>query len=132
MNEERTSERTAEDKIALAEDLAENFLDEFFRFKIGEVLDHASRTIEGPTYVTSLSDKGLTTLHETPWRYMVIERLIQQCHGGVQKIYRCRCVQIGNGKLGQPQLVDLTEVDLRRVGPIEPVAVPANPPEPIE
>jgi hypothetical protein len=48
-----------------------------FKFDIGAVLEHTSATNKG---------------HRGPTRFVVIERVLIQCHGGIQRHYACRTV----------------------------------------
>lgn len=81
----------------------EKVLDEMCKFKIGEFL----------TAKAQLVAVGKSTIH-APQTIQVIERVVQQCYGGVQIHYDCRItvVSIGAGATTGAQLFRFTEPEL--------------------
>lgn len=69
-------------------------LDALFKFKIGDVLQMAH-----------------TPYRARSSRLHVVERLLQQCPGGVQLHYRCRAF-VGDGNCGR-ELTQLVETELQ-------------------
>lgn len=88
-----------------------DFLDGVFKFKVGDFVQHAAlgEFVEDPTGI------GCSTRDSKSWTYslsyndrirlQVVERWLQQCHGGVQKHYHLRVV-------GREGVVDKTTIQV--------------------
>lgn len=90
-------------------------LDAVFDFKIGDSVTHVGFA---PHYETS-QFPGYVGY---PQRYFVVQRVLEQCPGGVQKHYHCRAVMHDTGsRLGgqviTERIVVLNEVELRAFDP---------------
>lgn len=101
-------------------------LDGVFKYKIGDLLQLSAlgEKIDGPTFQGYGSrtdkDKKRNSWLELQFSdpkciYHVVERVLQQCHGGIQRHYMVRQM-ISNGVV-ERQLLQLTEDEL----------IPANP-----
>ncbi len=78
---------------------ASEFLDTFFKFKIGDIVQPAALGdyLEKPTGIgTSSRDDGKSWTFSLAFcdnfRYQIVERLLQQCHGGIQRHYQIRLI----------------------------------------
>jgi hypothetical protein len=95
----------------------EHILDSIFKFKIGDVL---RAVVQGPGY----NREGQRL---NPQRLVVVERLLQQCYGGVQCNYQLRAHSTANpGYFGSESgysfsipLIQLTEPELMLCEPLE-------------
>jgi len=71
-------------------------LDSIFKYKIRDLLMHFTTNPEV----------------EEPQAYMVLERRLQECPGGIQRSYVCRAVQAhANGSVYR-NLVEMNEIEL--------------------
>ena len=90
----------------------EDALNRAFKFPIGDVMRHTA------AHYPNISTNSQQTKPETEWshfvgessiRYIIIERLVHQCHGGIQRFYKCRGVNSGGSVA---PLIDLSENEL--------------------
>lgn len=89
-------------------------LNEVFRFKIGEVLTarHARMGIKHECELASIAGDALSLSAPigTPPKLTVTERIVTECHGGVQIHYRVSGLVDGNR--GNPVIATMTEFEL--------------------
>lgn len=91
-------------------------LNDVFKFKIGDVVRHRiSGMAEDPPegertrYFSSSTDRKT--------RFIILERILQECHGGIQRNYNCRAV----GSEGQmaDKCINASELELVACTPFE-------------
>lgn len=86
-------------------------LDNVFRYKIGDLCMHASMG-----HIQSVPrDPGWPGDH--PPRLMITHRLLEECSGGLQKLYHCRVV--GTDGIFNTSLVSFSEVELLPYPPLK-------------
>ena len=78
-------------------------LDGFFKWKVGDSVS-----------LKQDPDMDLIGLKKGKARLLIVERLLQECHGGRQVIYAFRAFNNGNGAAA---LIHLTEVELEDYAP---------------
>lgn len=91
-----------------------NKMDTIFKYKVGEVLRHSSvdtAHISKGSRSNKKDGSWMAEAFDTRLRYVVRERLLQECHGGVQLMYVCRHVS-SDGSI-YPDLVQLAEHELK-------------------
>ena len=93
-----------------------------FKFAVGATLEHiaaAHRMVE----LTGQTDRYEPKPH-LPVQFYVLERVLQQCPGGVQRHYMVRMVHpVGPGLspvTGKPDIVQFNEIELREAAPFQP------------
>lgn len=83
-----------------------------FRFEIGTIVKHCGQTISIPTGKVVTSVGGIVELYH----YLIVERHIQECHGGRQYSYRVRGVSSVTGA-ADGTLRDFQEFEVDAVPP---------------
>lgn len=100
-------------------DKATAILDGLFRFKIHDLVEHIGTPIPEPK--KEGEEKGSWSMrigrNIPDVKLVVVERRLQQCHGGIQRFYDCRMVG-DNGVIAERgQLFSLTEGEVRAFAP---------------
>lgn len=82
-------------------------MDSLFAYKIGDRLQHKATQKQ-----LSVNSQSIGVYDKTC--YTVIERLAQQCHGGIQLQYRCHLTNIAGtvGTTNGAALLDLMEMEV--------------------
>lgn len=98
-------------------------VDAVFKYPINAIVQPAALGdyVEAPTGIHAEKTKdsdwsyALTFSGSRSFRYQIVERLLQQCHGGIQKHYLVRLVTHEGGV--DRQLIQLTEDELVLAAP---------------
>lgn len=98
-------------------------MDYAFEFKVGDVVQPKALGVycEKPSGYGTSSREGVSPWYSVTMtnshsvRYQVVERLLQQCHGGIQKLYRLRLVD--NRGVMDKGFFDITEPELTASAP---------------
>jgi len=73
-----------------------------FKFGIGDIVYHK---------LPSKADLIIKEAEKTP--FFVLERILQECPGGIQIHYKCRCGYFGKGMNVEPSnIYDFNEIEL--------------------
>lgn len=76
-----------------------------FKFKIGQFVQHVGKL----THAKKGRDFGWA-IGAAPVRFLVVERVLQECPGGIQRHYTCRAV-FADGHI-KDSLFQMNEVEL--------------------
>jgi len=91
-----------------------NQMDSIFKYKVGDVLRHSAvdeARISKGRRSNKKDDSWDAYAYDTRLRYVVRERILQECHGGVQLHYVCR--HVSNDGSIYPDCVQLAEHELK-------------------
>lgn len=95
-----------------------------FRFKIGDIVRHkAADTMDASGFE---SRKDGDAIKKFRWggsrgtRYIILGRIIEECHGGIQRHYRCRLVSAeGSVPYQAPLVIDFAEFEVEAHEPVK-------------
>lgn len=69
-------------------------LDQFFAYQIGDIVTHKGMVLDRLIPKHGLWNNLSDSRTIEPQRFVILERLLQECHGGIQKHYLCRVVSV--------------------------------------
>jgi hypothetical protein len=90
-------------------------MDKMFRFKIGDIVEHIAVPVPEPKKDGESEGAAWGREYKRPdVKYCVLERIVQQCHGGVQRHYQLRIVGTKTGAVpGRESIIQLSEFEVR-------------------